>query len=221
MTSARKAFLCSFQYRAHRIEALRADQRKFADEECRHAAYSALMSRERVVLQAHFVFGRFYRFGHLARVEPGFCRQARDDAGVADVFAVVEVRSIDSLFERFIAARLARKLRCRKGSARVGQHGRRLHRKSHRVSHRAYPLPERDSRCAVTRLTRLVSRNSCRGPIGMNLKTAPFELDIEFGFQLSNRFEADVTERTNVVREHHDLQRHRMTSCAQYRTGAG
>src|SRR5271167_1876565 len=110
MTSARKAFLRSFEYRAHRVETLRADQRKFADEECRHAAYPALMRRQRVILQPHFVFGRFYRVGHLASVEPGFCRQARDDGGVADVFAVAEVGAIDSLLERFVAARFPRKL---------------------------------------------------------------------------------------------------------------
>jgi hypothetical protein len=48
----------------------------------------------------------------------------------------------------------------------------------------------------------------------MNLKSAPFKLEIEFRLQPSHRFEADVAERADVVREHHDLQSHRTTPIA-------
>jgi hypothetical protein len=43
----------------------------------------------------------------------------------------------------------------------------------------------------------------------MNLKAAPFEIEIEFGLEPADGFEADVAERTDVVREHHYFERHR------------
>jgi hypothetical protein len=39
----------------------------------------------------------------------------------------------------------------------------------------------------------------------MNLVAAPFQVDIELGFELADDLEPDVAERANEVGEHRDL----------------
>jgi hypothetical protein len=42
----------------------------------------------------------------------------------------------------------------------------------------------------------------------MDLKAAPVDLELKLGLQLADSLKADVTERTNKVREHDEIDRH-------------
>ncbi|HVA39366.1 MAG TPA: hypothetical protein VNF49_01785, partial [Candidatus Binataceae bacterium] len=58
-------------------------------------------------------------------------------------------------------------------------------------------------------------------PFGMNLEAAMTHGEVEFGLELSQHGEADITEGSNEVGEHRDVNRHRFCSlCPEYMPGS-
>src|SRR5579885_3512160 len=193
---------------AHHFGTLRTNQRIVADEERRNAADTALMSRKCVVLELHRVARGTDRLGDLALVEAGPRREPGDQRRVADVEAIDEIRAIDECLHLLRIALLPGEFAgCERG-VRAGENRRRLDRQTLGFGHRRDPLPDRLPRVEVGRASDLFYRNSLGGPFRMDLVAAPFQLDVEFRFELADYFEADVAERAYEVGKHHDPESH-------------
>src|SRR5262249_29596284 len=117
----------------------------------------------------------------------------------------IETVAIHSPPQLVGAALLARKFACRQSCARAGEYRGRLDLETLRFGHRGDPLPRGAACIRIRGCLDLLGRDSLRRPFRMNLVAAPFQVDIELGFELADYLEPDVAERANEVGEHRDL----------------
>ena len=165
------------------------------------------MGRERIVLQPHFVFGRFTRPTPRSRrarlLLPGGRRRAASPM-FSPSLKFLAIDSVLRALRRGHACRansVAAKGGARVGRARVGELRRRHH---HAPAIAPDPLPEPESRARRHPPRAALSAGIPLGrPVGMKSKAAPFQARYRWTSRLqpSDRFEADVAERTDVVRD--------------------